>query len=176
VRHRYTPLPHGILRHERIAVTTVFVPRPSLGTPKATPAAPFAPATFDALLRHRPARAATLLAAMRPALRDAQCRAHAALADAPAPRIAHEWADLVARADLSPAPVDDEATPCASVYEPELLALRDPADAQRQIAALSPTQRVAQAAAQAAWLAGFGYPVTLDEVLAGWGDRAERTV
>lgn len=146
---------------------TALLPRPSLGTPEAPPAAPFQPHTLDGLLQRRPARAAAILAAMRPALRPAQCRAHAALADAPAPRIAQEWADLVARAGLSTAPADDEATPCASVYEPEHLALRDPADAQRLIAALSPTQRVTQAAAQAAWLAGFGYPVTLDDVLAG---------
>jgi hypothetical protein len=113
---------------------------------------------------------------MRPAQRDAQCRAHAARADAPAPRIAQEWAELVAHAGLSPAPLDDEAAPCASVYDPEHLALRDPAEAQRLIAALTPTQRISQATAQAAWLASFGYPVTLDEVLAGWGDLAERTV
>jgi hypothetical protein len=155
---------------------TALLPRPSLGTPEAAPAAPFAPHAFDAFVRRRPERAAAVLAALRPALRDAQCHAHAALADAPAPRIAHEWADLVARVGLSPAPINDGATPCTSVYEPESLALRDPADAQRLIAALSPTQRVTQAAAQAAWLAGFGYPITLDDVLAGWGVLAERTV
>jgi hypothetical protein len=155
---------------------TTLLAQPALGTPEASPAAPFTPRAFDALLGSSPARAAAILAAMRPALRDAQCRAHAALAAAPAPRIAHAWADLIARAGLSPAPVDDAVTPGASVYEPELLALIDPADAQRLIAALSPTQRVTQAAAQAAWLASLGYPVTLDDILAGWGDLAERTV
>jgi hypothetical protein len=54
VCHGHFPLPHGVLRHERIAVTPLL-PRPRLGTPEAAPTEPFAPGAFAAVVGHRTA-------------------------------------------------------------------------------------------------------------------------
>ena len=66
-----------------------------------------------------------------------------------------------------PAADDDDSAP-AAVIEPATLALMEPDEARASLARLSPTQRVAQAVAQAAWLADFGYAVTHTEILAAW--------
>ena len=71
------------------------------------------------------------------------------------------WAALRCRAG------DDDSAP-AAVIEPATLALMEPDEARASLARLSPTQRVAQAVAQAAWLADFGYAVTHTEILASW--------
>ena len=55
-----------------------------------------------------------------------------------------------------------------AALEPEALALMEPSEASATLAALSPTQQVQQAIAQAAWLASFGYPVGFEEILAMW--------
>jgi hypothetical protein len=126
---------------------TALVPRPSL----ATPAAPFLPHTLDGLLRRQPERAAAVLAALRPALRRAQLAVQAELAE-PLRRY-----------------LDDRDAPLPSApIAPETLALLEPDAAQAAVAALSPTQRIRQAVAQAHWLADFGYPVAFEDLLAAW--------
>jgi hypothetical protein len=85
--------------------------------------------------------------------------AHATRADA-APIVA-SWAAL-------PCPAEDDDPAPAAVIEPATLALIEPAEARVALAGLSRTQRVAQAVAQAAWLADFGYEVTHTEILASW--------
>jgi hypothetical protein len=153
---------------------TPLLPQPALGTSEGPPAAPFVPVSFDALLRRYPERAAAVLAAMRPAARDAQCRAHAAFIALPATRIAREWGELIARSGpliLSAVPLSRAFAHCASVYEPERLAdllAESPECAQTLLGQLSAAQQVTQAAAFAAWLGEHGMPVTLDEVLANW--------
>jgi hypothetical protein len=138
---------------------------PPAGNPAGgPPAPPLDPRAMDALLRHHPARAARILASMRPPQRHAQLLAHAEISDAPATRIQAECADLLCRA--RPSAPDDP--PPAAPIEPEVLALMEPDEAKRLIANLTPTQRVLQAIAQAAWLASFGYPVGFEELLAVW--------
>jgi len=123
------------------------------------------------LLAREPAHAAAILAAMRPALRSQQAQAHAALAGVDLARITQEWRDLIAHVGpliALPDHQDGADTPCASVYDPELLACADPAEVRRWVMDLTPAQRVQQAVAQAAWLNSFGYPVSFTEILAGW--------
>jgi hypothetical protein len=108
---------------------------------------------------------------MRPALRSQQAQAHADLAGVEPTRITQEWLDLIAHVGPLIAPPDHQDgadAPCASVYDPELLACADPADVRRWVLDLAPAQRVQQAVAHAAWLNSFGYPVTFNDVLAGW--------
>jgi hypothetical protein len=109
-----------------------------------------------------------------------QAQAHCALLATrgiirPPAEVITNWQRLITTHSPLPPPAWAEAM-CGCVIAPEALALADPDDATRMVATLTPTQRAQQAAAQAAWLADFGYPVTLDQVLAGWGDLAERTV
>lgn len=146
------------------------LPLITLGGAEVQPAPPLDPHAMDALLRHRPGRAAAVLLSMRPTARHAQLHAHAALADAPPARIQREWGELLRLA--RPAPPDDP--PPAAPIEPETLALAEPDEARRLIAALSPTQRVRQAVAQAAWLNGYGYPVDYEELLTAWEADAGR--
>jgi hypothetical protein len=127
-----------------------FSPGSTTGGP---PTLPLDPHILDVLLCRDPARAATFLAAMRPSVRDAQAIAHAEICGADVARIREDWARLI------------NAAAHAS-YDPELFALLEPYAARQIIAALGPEQRVAQVRAQARWLAGFGYPVTADELLA----------
>lgn len=149
-------------------------PPPAPGTTSGPPAPPLDPLALNALLDRDPAKAAAILAAMRPALLRAQAAAHAALAGVDAARIVREWCDLIARVGPPPAPTTPHAgadAPCASVYEPELLAdllVEQPRLAHELLRALSPNQRVAQAVAYANWLGTHGMPVTLDDVLASW--------
>ncbi|NTU85866.1 MAG: hypothetical protein HGA45_42140, partial [Chloroflexales bacterium] len=102
-------------------------PRPAPGNPAGgPPAPPLCPHSLNALLARDPARAAAILAAMRPALRTQQAQAHADLAGVDPARITGEWQTLIAHAAPLPAPPDDQGgadAPCASVYDPELLAL-----------------------------------------------------
>ena len=136
--------------------------------------APFDPLAFNSLLDRDPARAAAILAAMRPALRAAQAHAHATCAGVPVARITAEWRDLIARFGPLPppaAPPDGPAWLCASVYEPAVLAdllVEQPVQAQALLDQLTPSQRITQAIAYTAWLAAHGLPVGLDTVLAGW--------
>ena len=153
-------------------MSTLSAPAPDpIGWPSA---APFDPLALNSLLDRDPARAAAILAALRPALRAAQAQAHADCAGVPVGRIVAEWADLIARVGPlppPPAPQDGAALSCASVYEPSLLAdllVEQPQQAQALLDQLSPRQRVMQAVAYAAWLAAHGMPVALDSVLAGW--------
>jgi hypothetical protein len=138
---------------------TALVPRPGLATPKASPAAPFQPHTLDTLVRRRPERAAAVLAALRPTLRRAQLAAQAELAEPLRRRCPDDCDDPLPNAPI----------------EPETLALLEPDAAQAAVAALSPTQRVRQAVAQAHWLADFGYPVAFEELLAAWASDGTRT-
>lgn len=143
---------------------------PAPGVPSGPASPPLDPHALNALLARDPERAAAILAAMRPALRSQQAQAHADLAGVDPTRITQEWHDLIARCGPSVpvAPPDGADAPCASVYEPELLACADPAEVRRWVMDLAPAQRVQQAVAQAAWLNSFGYPVTFNDVLAGW--------
>ena len=68
---------------------------------------------------------------------------------------------------------DDDAP--AAVIEPATLARLEPIESRRALAALTPTQQVAQAVAQAAWLASFGYNVNHEEILALWASTLYRT-
>lgn len=141
------------------------------GTASGPVSPPLDPHALNALLAREPERAAAILAAMRPALRSQQAQAHADLAGVDSARIAQEWRDLIAHVGPLVAPPDKQDgvdAPCASVYEPELLACADPAEVRRWVLDLAPAQRVQQAVAQAAWLNSFGYPVTFNDVLAGW--------
>ena len=146
-------------------------PLPAPGTASGPPAPPLDPRTMDSLLRHLPGRAAAVLTTMPPAHRHAQLVAHATLADAVVTQIRAEWTELLRLARPTP---DDDPLP-ASVIEPETLALMVPDDARAAVAALSPTQRVQQAVAQAAWLATFGYDVDHAELLAAWEADTTRT-
>jgi len=59
-------------------------------------------------------------------------------------------------------------------YDAEVFAdllIDDPDRALRVVAAMSAQECAAQAAAYAAWLAGFGLPVAVEEVLASWATR-----
>jgi hypothetical protein len=123
---------------------------------------------MDALLQHRPERAAAILAAMRPPQRRAQLVARAEIAEAPPALVEAPWAELLRRPD------DRDDPPLAAPIEPETLALMEPDEAQAAVAALSPAQRARQAVAQAAWLAAFGYPVGHAEILASWEAVGER--
>lgn len=145
-------------------------PLPTLGPAEASPAPPLDPRAMDSLLRHRPDRAARVLAAMRPAARHLQLLAHAEITEVLPTRIQAEWAELLRLAH--PGEQDDPLP--ASVIEPEQLALAEPEESRRLIAALTPEQRVRQAVAQAAWLAGFGYEVSFEEILASWEPGDER--
>lgn len=144
------------------------------------PAPPLCPHSLNALLARDPARAAAILAAMRPALRAQQAQAHAALAGVDSARIDQEWSDLIARCGpLAALPKLPESTesPCASVYEPEALAdllVEQPALAHVLLRQLTGPQRVTQALAYAAFLSDHGMPVTLDEVLASWCEMEVR--
>lgn len=146
------------------------VPPTTLGHTEGPIAPPLDPRALDALLRHRPDRAAAVLLSMRPAARHAQLVAHAALAEALPTRIQREWAELLR---LARPTTPDDPPPTAPI-EPEALAIAEPDEARRLIAALSPAQRVRQAVAQAAWLNGYGYPVAFEELLAAWEADAER--
>lgn len=146
---------------------------PGVASGPASP--PLDPHAFNALLARDPARAAAILAAMRPLLRAQQAQAHADLTGVDTARIAQEWHDLIARCGpaIAPtAPADGADAACASVYDPELLACVEPAEVRRWVMDLTPAQRVQQAVAQAAWLNSFGYPVTFNDVLADWEQPA----
>lgn len=138
------------------------------------PAPPLDPYALNALLDRDPARAAAILAAMRPEQRARQARAHADLTGVPATRIAQKWVELIARVgplSTAPVPLRGAATPCASVYDPETLGdllVDQPALAHELLARLSEAQRVTQALAYAAWLERHGMPVRLDDVLGSW--------
>jgi hypothetical protein len=108
---------------------------------------------------------------MRPVVRDAQAQAHANFCGVAVAHIRADWERLIARASspLARPPRDDGS---AAPYDPEILALLDTTTAQELIAALSPDQRAVQATAQAAWLAGFGYPVAVADILGTWDARA----
>ncbi|MBX0330506.1 hypothetical protein K2Z83_22890 [Oscillochloris sp. ZM17-4] len=144
-------------------------PPPAPGNPAGGPPAPppLDPYILDALLSSDPSRAAAILSAMRPAVRNAQAQAHAALCGVAVARIRADWERLIARAGspLARPPRDDGS---AVPYDPEILALLEPAAAQDLIAALGSEQRAAQARAQADWLSAFGYPVLADDILADW--------
>jgi hypothetical protein len=135
---------------------------------------PLAPPILDALLCHDPSRAAAILAAMRPATRAAQARAHADLCGVGVESVCAEWERLIARAGspLTRPPRDDGS---AAPYAPDHLALLETAAAHELIAALAPEHRAAQAAAQASWLASFGYPVATEDILGMWATHAANT-
>jgi hypothetical protein len=138
------------------------------------PSAPFDPLALNSLLDRDPARAAAILAAMRPSMCAAQAQAHATCAGVPVARIVAEWRDLIARFGPLPppaAPPDGPAWLCASVYEPAVLAdllVEQPVQAQALLDQLTPAQRITQAIAYTAWMAYHGMPVALDTVLASW--------
>ncbi len=103
---------------------------PGVASGPASP--PLDPHAFNALLARDPARAAAILAAMRPLLRAQQAQGHADLAGVDTARIAQEWHGLIARCGpaIAPtAPADGAEAACASVYDPELLACVEPGDA-----------------------------------------------
>jgi hypothetical protein len=64
-------------------------PRPAADRP------PLAPLPFSRLLIRHPARAAAILAAMRPAMYRSQAAAHAALTNVSLVSVAQEWATLL---------------------------------------------------------------------------------
>jgi hypothetical protein len=144
-----------------------------------TPAPPLDPHAFSLLLARDPVRAAAILAAMRPAMRAQQVHAHATLVGLAADQISQTWRELIARFHAPSAPLapcggtsgasDGASALCVAVYEPERLALVEPAEARAAVAALTPAQRKDQAVAHAAWLASFGYAVCPTEILAAWG-------
>lgn len=137
--------------------------RPALGRAETPPAPPLEPRSLYRLLRRRPHCAAAVLAAMRPRQRRVQLLAQARLAAVPVERLQAEWSQLLA--NLAP---DTERAAPAPPIEPQRLALAEADEARQLLAALSPTQRAAQAIAQVAWLRSYGYPVTTDELLAAW--------
>ena len=149
----------------------LFVRAPgSAGWPAAPPLDPLA---LTSLLDRDPARAAAILAAMRPALRAAQAQAHADRANVPIAQITQAWQVLIARFGPLPQPAwqHQADAACASVYDPASLAdllVEQPQQAQALLDQLSPRQRVAQAVAYAAWLTMHGMPVDLATVLASW--------
>ncbi|NNJ13747.1 hypothetical protein EKD04_025820 [Chloroflexales bacterium ZM16-3] len=137
-------------------------------------ALPLAPPILDSLLCHDPSRAAAFLAAMRPAVRAAQARAHADLCGVGVESVRAAWERLIARCPRPPLarpPRDDGS---AAPYAPEHLALLESEAARQLIAALGPEQRAAQAAAQAAWLSAFGYPVATEDILGMWATHDVR--
>lgn len=150
---------------------------PAPGTASGPPAPPFDPHALNALLDRDPARAAAILAAMRPALRAQQAQAHADLAGVTATRITQEWRDLIARCGLVPAPPERPPLTCVAVYDPEtlanLLALH-PQIAYGLLSQLSTLQRVAQALAYTEWMDAHGFPVSVDEILMDWKAGALR--
>ncbi|MEI8167798.1 MAG: hypothetical protein WCG26_15560 [Chloroflexales bacterium] len=98
---------------------------PALGKRAGGSSAPsLDPHTLTALIDRAPARAAAILAAMRPAQRRAQVQANARSAGVPAAHIAHAWRALIDRAGLAPSPQDAAPAPCAAVYDPDWLAAR----------------------------------------------------
>lgn len=149
-RHQTEPQPQSPLADSASAITPPLDPQP-----------------FHQLLRDNPARAAASLAALRPAQLALQAQAHAALVGADPVSVSAEWGRLISRY-RPPPPVVGGEVEHGTVYEPEPLALADPAEATLLIAALTPAQRVQQAVAQAAWLNSFGYPITAHEILAMW--------
>jgi hypothetical protein len=137
----------------------------------APPPPPLDPYILDALLSSNPARAAAILAAMRPAARAAQAQAHADLCGVGVERVRAEWGALIAGCPRPPLARPPRDSADSAVYDPEILALLETAAAQDLIAALSPDQRAVQASAQANWLAGFGYPVVPADLLAMWATQ-----
>ena len=126
------------------------------------PTPPLDPRSLNALLRHRPERALAVIAAMSPAQRHAQLVAQLIHATLPPERLKAAYTEL----GYDPCP-DSLATPLpAAPIEPLTLGRAEPDEARQMVAALSPSQRVAQAVAQAAWLTRYGYPVTAEEILA----------
>ncbi|NNJ13340.1 hypothetical protein EKD04_023730 [Chloroflexales bacterium ZM16-3] len=141
----------------------------------APPPPPFAAPILDSLLSHDPVRAAMFLAAMRPAARDAQAQAHADLCGVGVESVRAEWGALIARCPRPALARPPRDSADSAPYDPEILALLETAAAQDLIAALSPDQRALQATAQARWLAGFGYPVAVEDLLAMWATHATDT-
>ncbi|MBX0331427.1 hypothetical protein K2Z83_27625 [Oscillochloris sp. ZM17-4] len=141
----------------------------------APPPPPLAPTILDSLLCHDPARAAAILAAMRPAARAAQAHAHAHLCGVGVESVRAEWGALIAGCPRPPLARPPRNNADDAPYDPEILALLEPAAAQDLIAALSPDQRDAQAAAQAAWLGAFGYPVAVEDILGMWATHSTDT-
>ena len=147
-------------------------PAPGLaGWPSAPP---FDPCAFTGLLDRDPARAAAILAAMRPSMCAAQAQAHAERAGVPVAQITQAWQALIARFGPLPsprAPQNEPAWLCASVYLPTSvtdLLVEQPDLALALLAQLTPPQRITQAIAYTTWLAAHGMPVGLDTVLASW--------
>lgn len=136
--------------------------------PPRPPAPPFEPHTFQVLVQHRPERASSILAAMRPAMLAAQAQAHAVIGGTTAERIIDGWRPLIARGRSAPLVRPSHDDSGDAVYEPERLAMAPDHEARDLIVALTPTQRVRQAQAQAMWLSGWGYPVTAAQILDGW--------
>jgi len=155
-------------------------PPPAPGVPSGPGTPPLDPHALNQLLARDPARAAAILAAMRPAMLRAQATAHAPLGGGDAAQIVREWAALIARVGplpAPPAPRDGADAPCASVYEPEVLAdllVAHPRLAHALLQALTPSQRVTQAVTYAAWLADHGLPVQIADVLASWESQEVR--
>ncbi len=162
-------IPTVILQLMEVAM----VPRsPAPGTRAGgSSAPPLDPSSLAALLDRDPARAAAILAAMRPAQRRAQVQANARAAGVPAAQIDQAWRDLIARVSLAPSPQDAAPAPCAAVYDPDWLAARlaaDPARARALLARLTSAQMTRMAVAYAAWLEGHGVVVTVPAVLHTW--------
>jgi hypothetical protein len=144
-------------------------------SPDACCTPPFDPSSFQTLLAREPARAAAILAAMRPPMRSAQAQAHANLCGVPVAQITQEWEACIATHAEHPwSPTPAIPRMCGAVYEPEQLAdllCTNPALAAIELAALSPRQQIMQAVAQAAWLTAHGLPTSFEAILATWEVR-----
>jgi hypothetical protein len=73
----------------------------------------------------------------------------------------------------SPDPVPHDPSVPAP-YDAEIFAdllIDNPDGALRLLAEMSEAERLAQAVAYAAWFAGFGLPVAVEDVLANWAAR-----
>lgn len=161
IRARYTAAPHQDENPDALNGHTAQPVRH--GEP------PLDATLLDRLLAQNPAVAARVLIAMPHRRRWAQLCAYATLLDVPTTRLQREWADLFTQAT----PHTEQPLLCAPL-DPVDCALLDPADLAAALRTMTPTQRMAQSVAQAAWLSSFGYPVTANDVLRGWQEGAIR--
>lgn len=156
-------------------------PPPSApGNTAGGPASPIPPYLVRILIRVSPDAAASALAALRPSIRARLAEQVAAFEGSTPEAVTEAWGRLIATVRTTP-PLSlracDESI-CASVYEAQALLdleIDRPHHAAMLIGMLTAPQRVAQATACAAWLSSWGFPVTMDDVLAGWSSIAQRS-
>lgn len=140
---------------------------------------PLEPVSFAHLLASRPDLATSILAHLSPRNIQAQAQAHSALLAAQdvfrSPQsVLTDWQHLINTYCPTSAPTMTEAT-CDYVIDPEVLSLAEISEARLLIAALTPTQRIQQAIAQASWLASSSnHSVTAESLLASWASDAAR--